>query len=289
MVIWSDIDRLDALVRAAANSMQEQLAQTNVRQLNHPVQSLQRYELLRRLSDAGINNFRAFRLDEIPDDLCFPAFIRAEAGAAAQAPRLLYSRAELDTALVEATKGSAGGGLIIVEVGTEPGLDGYYRKYGAYRVGELVYPQHLFLGKTWFVKHPATILKGAREANASYVSDNPHAKQLMRIFDLARIDYGRIDYGVVRGKLQVFEINTNPAILSDPPTRFDRYDGRPYAQRHAEALHALHASTVSEDNSVEDIEAVHREIMRELISDSRRRQRRVIAHEIKDRLLLRRA
>ena len=34
------------------------------------------------------------------------------------------------------------------------------------------------------------------------------------MFAIARIDYGRIDYGIVGGRPQVYEINTNPTVFS---------------------------------------------------------------------------
>jgi hypothetical protein len=49
-----------------------------------------------------------------------------------------------------------------------------------------------------------------------YLEDNPHAGQLRRCFELAHIDYGRIDYGLVGDSIQVWEINTNPTIGPGP-------------------------------------------------------------------------
>ncbi|HLX69399.1 MAG TPA: hypothetical protein VKV04_07215 [Verrucomicrobiae bacterium] len=46
-----------------------------------------------------------------------------------------------------------------------------------------------------------------------FLEKNPHASALREIFDLARIEYGRCDYSVVNGRLQVWEINTNPIIM----------------------------------------------------------------------------
>jgi len=43
-----------------------------------------------------------------------------------------------------------------------------------------------------------------------YVVDNPHENNLQRIFELARADFGRIDYGFSEGRLVTFEINSNP-------------------------------------------------------------------------------
>ena len=41
-------------------------------------------------------------------------------------------------------------------------------------------------------------------------------KQLREIFDLAQIEYGRIDYGMLDGKVQCWEINTNPGLALAP-------------------------------------------------------------------------
>ncbi|HTQ12196.1 MAG TPA: hypothetical protein VMI31_19185, partial [Fimbriimonadaceae bacterium] len=46
------------------------------RLLNHPLGVSGRFELLQELYRLGINEYRAFRIDEIPRDLRFPAFIR---------------------------------------------------------------------------------------------------------------------------------------------------------------------------------------------------------------------
>ena len=40
---------------------------------------------------------------------------------------------------------------------------------------------------------------------------------LLGFFALANIDYGRIDYGIVDGQVQTFEINNNPSVLTRPP------------------------------------------------------------------------
>lgn len=47
-----------------------------------------------------------------------------------------------------------------------------------------------------------------------YVEKNPHEGRLREVFRLARIDYGRMDYGMLDGQVQVWEINTNPTIRS---------------------------------------------------------------------------
>jgi hypothetical protein len=50
----------------------------------------------------------------------------------------------------------------------------------------------------------------------AYMRDNPHAGWLNRIFEEARIGYGRADYAIVGGELQLWEINLNPAFVLPP-------------------------------------------------------------------------
>jgi hypothetical protein len=45
-----------------------------------------------------------------------------------------------------------------------------------------------------------------------YVSQNPHQQQLLEIFDLAQVEYGRIDYAIKDHRVQTWEINLHPTI-----------------------------------------------------------------------------
>jgi hypothetical protein len=51
-----------------------------------------------------------------------------------------------------------------------------------------------------------------------YIRDNPHADALLRAFEVAKIDYGRADYTVLGGRVQIFEINTNPHLPHRTPS-----------------------------------------------------------------------
>ncbi|MEI9988362.1 MAG: hypothetical protein WDN69_37845 [Aliidongia sp.] len=42
--------------------------------------------------------------------------------------------------------------------------------------------------------------------------DNPFRPAVEAAFDLARIEYGRADFGLIGGRVQLYEINTNPTI-----------------------------------------------------------------------------
>ena len=54
------------------------------------------------------------------------------------------------------------------------------------------------------------------EKERRYIETNPHERELREIFRRARIDYGKIDYAMLGDRLQIWEINTNPNVLSVP-------------------------------------------------------------------------
>ena len=77
------------------------------------------------------------------------------------------------------------------------------------------------------------------EENA-YLDANPHESELREIFELADIEYGRIDYGIKGGRIQVWEINTNPTVLLRRHLRDARAPiHRRFAAAYRSALDAL--------------------------------------------------
>jgi hypothetical protein len=141
---------------------------------------------------------------------------------------------------------------MIVEFSAAPGPDGFYRKYGAYRIGERIVPQHCFVNPKWFIKLTGGTAPQHYDEHLEYIERNPHATQLKQVFEGAKIEYGRIDYTMINGHLQVFEINTNPAVLGQAPKPDDTYDQAPYAHRHIDALLALpNATTPATDSQID--------------------------------------
>ena len=254
VVIWTDFDRLDENELAQTARIRTELGSQDLLHLNHPLLSEQRFDMLERLYREGVNKFGVRRPGQPLDGLRYPVFLRDEIGALKSAPPLLPNRSSLETAI--AALPSAGMKRpMIVEFGAQPGSDGYYRKFGAYRVGERIFPQHCFISTNWFLKYGDSLLPEHYAEHLAYVEDNPHAGELRRLFDGAKIDYGRIDYTVAGGRLQVFEINTNPAVLGRPPALDDRFDQGPYARRHVEALLALPNATVPASHA--KVDAAH--------------------------------
>ncbi len=50
----------------------------------------------------------------------------------------------------------------------------------------------------------------------AYIVGNPHEAQLREIFGIAGVGYGRIDYAVLNGRVQTWEINLHPTIGRGP-------------------------------------------------------------------------
>jgi hypothetical protein len=218
--VFCDIERLAPWELRLAAETARLMREASVRVLNDPARAVYRYELLLRLHEAGFNGFRAWRAEDGIPPARFPVFLRFESDHKEPISDLIENEkllaAELDT--LEA-RGIPRRGLIIIEYQAEPLAPGVFRKFAAYRFGERIVADHLVHETTWLVKNGAAEAWNAdRYADEkAYVRDNPHSHELMRAFEIAKIEYGRADYGLVGGKVQVWEINTNPMVPRGDP------------------------------------------------------------------------
>jgi hypothetical protein len=221
--VFTDLDRLSGFEIDAATEIARAVsaAAPEAAIINWPNRVLGRYALLRRLHEAGLNSFGIWRLDEHRMPSRFPVFIRREQDALGPESALLRDEAEYRVALNTLQESGKGiGGRIAVQFRQQVGADGLYRKYGAFCFRGRIVPQHLFLSRDWIVKRSAIDVTPAMiQEEEDYVFGNPHAEQLRTIFELAQTDFGRVDYAIVDGRIEVFEINTNPTF---PRMRLDR-------------------------------------------------------------------
>jgi hypothetical protein len=212
--VFTDIDRLSGYEIDAAAEIARSVARAAPSALisNPPHRVLNRYRLLRRLHESGVNSFNVWRLDEERAPTAYPVFIRREQDALGPESPLLHDEGEYRAAV--AALQAAGKGLtgrIAVQFLPSADQDGTYRKYGAFCLRGRVVPQHLMRAKSWVVKRDTRDgPEELTEEEERYARENPHADQIRRIFALAEIDFGRVDYCVVNGRVEVFEINTNP-------------------------------------------------------------------------------
>lgn len=265
--IFTDFDRLDAMDLARAQRLYEAIGEQNpaLPRLNNPRSVLPRFELLRALYEAGLNGFNAYRVPERHRIERFPVFVRWGSDHRLPLTRLITNANLLEQALARLEpEVRTDPDLMIVEFGNAPGPDGTFRKYSAYRVGDYIYGQHCFTSKRWFIKFTGLEWGDAeREFNSKYVAENPHADGLRAYFDIAGVQYGRADYCVVNGQIQMFEINTNPLIIAER----GREDLAPYAGLHDTAMRTLLAERPGPavrlpDDARRSVDDVHAEVLK---------------------------
>ncbi len=219
--IFTDIERLDEAETGRASALRRRLEDhpDTALILNHPARSWRRFELLRALRERGTNTFGVYRVADLPTSLRYPVFVRDENEHGTGFSGLLRSSGELDRQL-RALKGKLDG-KVVVELCDASDDSGVVRKYGAFKVADRIVARQIHFSHRWIVREPDIRTPESAREELEYVEANPHAEALSEIFSLARIDYGRIDYSVVDGRIQVWEINTNPMILI-PRDRDDR-------------------------------------------------------------------
>ena len=214
--LLSDHERFTPAQRELARRVWRALGEAGVPRLNDPDRVLRRAPLLDALHRAGINAFRAVPATEPLEGLRYPVFVREANEHTGTLTRLLGSRRELGRSLALLTRfgGLRPEDLLVVEFcDTRVGGTGPFPKYAVFRVGDRLIPRYLEFGEHWVVKSDSrSVTQELVERELDFMRRNPHEETLRRVFDLAGIDYGRADYGVLDGRVQVWEINTNPRI-----------------------------------------------------------------------------
>lgn len=108
-----------------------------VRFLNNPSETLQRFNLLIELNRRGLNEFRAARAGGAHNEFRFPVFLRNERLHDGALSPLLNSEREIRQAIGRAlVQGHKLRELLVIEFCDTASEAGYYRKYGAFVVGE---------------------------------------------------------------------------------------------------------------------------------------------------------
>jgi hypothetical protein len=213
---FANLESLSDDQRARATARWEELTAMGCHALNHPTESMQRFELLRTLHDDGINRFTIHRLDD-REHCRYPVFLRRASDHDGSRSPLLDDRRQLDDAIVAVeASGEPLEDYVVVEFCDTADARGVYRKYGALLVGDVVVARHLQASRDWQVKDNGILSRKALADEREYVATNPHAERVRELFARARISYGRIDYSIVDGSFQVWEINTNPTIAFLP-------------------------------------------------------------------------
>lgn len=185
------------------------------RAINDPAKMCDRVALLRRLYRQNLNAFNVYRPDELTDHVRYPVFVRRAFDHAQPISGLIRSRAELDQMLEGLwAGGEPESGIIVTEFHGEPvnAETGLFRKLSAYRVGDAVFFFNTGHEKNWAVKY-GELGAGRDEHYAEerhFIETDAFCDFLREVFEIAGIEYGRVDFGLVDGTPVVYEINTNP-------------------------------------------------------------------------------
>jgi len=213
--LFTSFDEVRAPMGRYVDALAAQLSNSpDVRIFNDPRRVLRRFDLHAELWRLGRNSFRSFRANGDWSAARFPVFVRAECTHDGSLSPLLNSPLEVDTWIGRALAlGRLIDDLLVVEFCDTADAGGWYRKYAAFNVNGRIVPRSLNYGRNWMLKFAGTdfSMAMARE-ELEYVRRNPHEEELREIFAIANIDYGRIDYSVLDGKVQTWEINLNPTI-----------------------------------------------------------------------------
>ena len=242
--VFTDMDRLSpsALTRAALCF--RNLQNSGMRVLNDPAGFHTRSGLLRRLHTLGINRFDAYRVEENREPQRWPVFVRAEGDHDYPISDLLNTPEELAMTISQAIdRGVPRSTLIIIEYAGEPVRPGLFRRLSLLRIGAGSVAHLCAHEDRWLVKYGKTGIATEElyRDELRIVCDNPYWPDLQRVFEVAAIDYGRVDFGLVGGSVQVFEINTNPNVTfhTEHPSAVRLESYRVFKANYFTALRAL--------------------------------------------------
>lgn len=220
-VIFSDYDRLSDGYRTKMSALADQLIERGVRVLNHPRHSLYRGPLLDALYSAGINSFRAYLAAELPAEgsaqsLRFPVFARIANDHRGPGTQLLENPRALRDMMDGMKARVPLHEMLIVEFCDTRGLDGLYRKYSCFCMNGTILPRHMIASTKWALRIPDLVTPELIEEERVFLETNPHEQLVRRVFEIAKMSYGRIDYSVVGDRVEFWEINSNPYVMYPP-------------------------------------------------------------------------
>lgn len=250
--IFTDLDRVPLWALRDLAKLYRDLQRRGFRVLNDPARALGRFGLLRALNREGINGFDCYRLDSLERPRKWPVFLRLEGDHTEPVSGLLNDQQELDSA-IESTlaDGLPRTALLIIEYAAEPVRPGLFRKLSLFKIGDRLIGATCVHDDQWIVKYgkPGIAPDELYEEEYEFVAGNPFGELLSRMFDIAGVDYGRVDFGIVGGKPQIYEINSNPDVqLTPKPSPVPRRNESValFRSNYLEALKAIDTPEVAE-------------------------------------------
>jgi len=225
-----DMDRLGKIELAEATRVYHQLKGAGVPVFNNPTKVLTRLSLLKELAQRGYNDYDAYHYGDWDKVTAFPVFVREGSGHEGPLSGLLNSKEELKEKLddLAAKPEVRTDDLIIIQYCAEEYREGIFKKYSVYRIGDLMVPSTPVTEDNWTVKYgPEGPLcnEDDFELIVEEIKEKKFVEEMREVFDIANITYGRIDFSLVNGRPQIYEINTNPMLTFELKHRSKVYQG----------------------------------------------------------------
>lgn len=223
--IFADFERLEEDIISSVEKRLKSLLMLapDIKVLNRPVSSFRRVAVMEKLHADGMNSFRAVAADNIPEDLRFPAFVRGANDHEGPKSGLLYTQEELEGAIETLQQSiKRRDEIMVTEYVDTRDEAGRHHKISYFRVGDRYFPGAYNVGSNWILKgfgsesDSAELLREREE----FLRSNTLEDLVRGHFESAGISYGRIDFALVNGRAEVFEINTNPMLV--PPCKLPR-------------------------------------------------------------------
>jgi hypothetical protein len=245
--IFTDLDRLPTEMLNMTAKLYRQIRDQGAIAFNDPARVLSRSGLLRALFLKGINRFNAYRVEAGVLPQRWPVFLRTDGTHASPLPELYQSVEELQNGIERAVaSGLPRSRLLIVEFMAEPVRPGLFRKLSCFRVGPRSVAHTCVHDSQWIAKDGKIGITppDLYDDELRIVRENPYASAVTQAFEIAGIEYGRIDFGLVGGDVQIYEINTNPHVQlsAEHPSPVRVESMRLFSRNFIDALKAIDTS-----------------------------------------------
>ena len=288
--VLAALDQLTAPALAMVAGVEAQLRRAGAatRVLNSASGTLHRLALLDTLRAAGLSQHCAMRASAELGTIAFPVFLREEHHHTGSLSALLRTPEALAEELARSVlRGFRLDELLVVEFVDTADKHGVYRKYAAHRLGDAIVPQFMDSAASWLLKRDASHVTAATLAEEeAYVLANPHEHELRRIFDLAGVGFGRIDYAVKDHRIHTWEINLNPTFgrYAALPPELDQIRAvrrRHFARAFIAAFEVVDVPAPSEEIPIRHDPAVIAGLRDVLRRDASRRAPEVLARMVR--------
>ncbi len=244
--IFTDIDRMSYYELEVCAVLYRELRDSGAIVLNDPARVLTRFDLLSNLYREKINDFNVYRPQYGDWPVRYPVFLRRNAFHQGVCTDLLNSQEEVKFSMLDLIEqGIPQVNIMAVEYAAEACETGIYRKYAVYRIGDRYFQDTSVNQQHWEAKHGQAGIagEGFYKKESEGMDTVPFPDTIKKVFELGNIEYGRVDFGIVGGKPQFYEINTNPTVSlsTEHDSAYRRQSRNIFVRNYLSAIELLQA------------------------------------------------